>query len=72
MTEPLFLAADKYQIEALKDICEQSPIKKMKLETVVCNLVLAHLYTAPQLSEASRKFLASRKTNVWPVSSGRN
>ena len=65
MTEPLFLAADKYQIDALKDCCEQSLIGKLKLETVVSNLVLAHLYTAPQLLEASLKFLVSRKTEVW-------
>jgi len=65
MTEPLFLAADKYQIEALKDLCEQSLIARLKLETAVPNLVLAHLYTAPQLLEASLKFLVSRKTEVW-------
>ena len=65
MTEPLFLAADKYQIEALKDLCEQSLIAKLNLETVVHFLVVAHLYTAPQLLEASLKFLASRKTEVW-------
>jgi speckle-type POZ protein len=65
MTEPLFLAADKYQIEALKDLCEQSLIARMKIETAVPNLVLAHLYTAPQLLEASLKFLVSRKTEVW-------
>jgi speckle-type POZ protein len=65
MTEPLFLAADKYQIEALKDLCEQSLISKLKLETVVHYLVVAHLYTAPQLLEASLKFLVSRKTEVW-------
>jgi speckle-type POZ protein len=66
MTEPLFLAAHKYQIEALKNYCEQSLIAKLSLETVIHYLVVAHLYTAPQLLEASLKFLVSRKTEVWP------
>jgi speckle-type POZ protein len=65
MTEPLFLAADKYQIEALKDLCEQSLITKLNVQTVVHYLVVAHLYTAPQLLEASLKFLVSYKTVVW-------
>ena len=68
MTEPLFLAADKYQIEALKDLCEHSLIAKLNVQTVVHYLVVAHLYTAPQLLEASLKFLVSRKMEVWPRS----
>jgi speckle-type POZ protein len=65
MIEPLFLAADKYQIEALKNCCEQRLIKTLNLETVVHYLVLAHLYTAPQLLEASLKFLEKHKKQVW-------
>jgi speckle-type POZ protein len=65
MTEPLFLAADKYQIEALKDLCEQSLIAKLNVQTVVHNLVVAHLYPAPQLLEASLKCLELNKTEVW-------
>jgi speckle-type POZ protein len=66
MTEPLFLAANKYQIEELKDLCEQSLIAKLNVQTVVHYLVVAHLYTAPQLLEASLKFLMSYKSEVWP------
>jgi speckle-type POZ protein len=65
MTEPLFLAADKYLIEALKNCCEQSLIKTLNLESVLHYLVLSHLYTAPQLLEASLKFLKVRKKEVW-------
>jgi hypothetical protein len=65
MTEPLLLAADKYQIEALKDLCEQSFIRKLNLETVVHYLVLAHLHSAHQLLEASLKFLETHKKEVW-------
>jgi speckle-type POZ protein len=64
MAEPLFLAADKYQIEGLKDLCEQSLIMKLTIQTVVHYLVLAHLYTAPQLLEVSLKFLVSRKKEI--------
>ena len=66
MTESLFLAAHKYQIESLKDLCEQSLISKLNLQMIVHYLVMAHLYTAPQLLEASLKFLEASKTEVWP------
>ena len=65
MTEPLFLAADKYQIEALKDLCEQSLITKLNMQTAVRFLALAHQHTAPQLLEASLKFLVEHKKEVW-------
>ena len=64
MTEPLFLAADKYQIEALKDLCEQSLIAKLNSETVVHYLAVAHLYTTPLLLEASLKFLEEHKMEI--------
>ena len=62
MPEPLFLAADKYQIEVLRltDLCEQSLIAKLNMQTIIRCLVVAHLYNAPQLLEASLKFLVSQ------------
>jgi speckle-type POZ protein len=65
MTEPLFLAADKYQIEGLRVLCEQSLIAKLNMQKIVHYLVLAHLHSAPKLLEASLKFLVSHKTEVW-------
>jgi speckle-type POZ protein len=64
MTEPLFMAADRYQIEALKDLCEQRLISKVNLETVVHYLAVAHLHSAPQLLEASLKFLEKNKKEI--------
>ena len=64
MTEPLFLAADKYQIESLKNYCEQRLIKKLNVEAVVHYLVLAHLYNAPQLLEASLMLMETKKNEV--------
>ena len=65
MTERLFLAADKYQIEGLMDLCEQNLIKKLNMQTIFHYLVLAHQHTAPQLLEASIKFLVEHKNEVW-------
>ena len=65
MTEPLFLAADKYQIKALKDLCEQSLITKLNMQTVIHYLVVAHLHSAPLLLEVSLKLLEKRNTKVW-------
>ena len=64
MTEPLFLAADKYQIEALKNCCEQTLIKKLNEKAVIHYLVLAHLYTAPRLLEASLIWMEKNKKKV--------
>jgi speckle-type POZ protein len=64
MTEPLFLAADKYQIEALKDLCEQSLISKLDDLSIVHYLVLAHLHSAPQLLEESLMFMEEHKKEV--------
>ena len=65
MTEPLLLAADKYQIKGLMDLCEQSLIKKLKMQMIFHFLVVAYLHSAPQLKEASLKFLVSHKREVW-------
>jgi speckle-type POZ protein len=64
MTEPLFLAANKYQIDGLKDLCEQSPISKLNLETVAHYLVLAHQHDAPQLLESSLNLLKEHKKEI--------
>jgi speckle-type POZ protein len=64
MIEPLFLAADKYQIESLKNCCEQRLIKKLNVKTVVHYLVLSHLHSALQLLEASLMLMEIHKNEV--------
>jgi speckle-type POZ protein len=64
MAEQLFLAADKYQIEALKNLCEQRLIRKLNVETAVHCLIVAHLHTATLLSETSLEFLVEHKKEV--------
>lgn len=65
MTKPLFLAADKYQIEALKIQCEECLSSSLKIGNVVGYLVLAHLHSAPKLFEASLKCIAENKSAMW-------
>jgi BTB/POZ domain len=65
--EPLFVAAGKFQIEALKDLCEESLRCEVNLKNVIRYLVLAHTHTAPQLLEASLKFLEANKEQIWPL-----
>ena len=65
MTEPLFIASDKYQIESLKLLSEKCLLSKLKVTNVVRNLVLAHLHIAPQLTEACLKFIAMNNKAMW-------
>ena len=44
--------------------CEQRLIKKLNVEAVVHYLVLAHLYNAPQLLEASLMLMETKKNEV--------
>ena len=64
MTEALFLAAHIYHIESLKNFCEQRLIKKLNIDAVVRYLVLARLYNAPQLLEASLMLMEENKKEV--------
>ena len=65
MTEPLFIASDKYQIESLKLLSEKCLLSKLKVTNVVRNLVLAHLHIAPKLTEACLKFIAMNNKAMW-------
>ena len=62
--ELLFLAADKYLLHGLKNACERIIISKLSLENVFYFLVIAHLYSAPNLLDASLEFLVVRKNEV--------
>lgn len=52
------------QLLTLKDLCEQSLIGKLNVQTVVHHLVMAHVSSAPQLFEASLKCLELNKSEV--------
>ncbi len=65
ITEQLFLAADKYQVDFLKNQCEDSLISKLTVENVIHCLVLGHLYSAPKLQEAAVDCLVINRHEVW-------
>jgi speckle-type POZ protein len=64
---PLYLAADKYQLYTLKDICEEGLIQNLKLENAVVYLSWAYSHLLPKLKEASANFLVKhrREKELW-------
>jgi uncharacterized protein (DUF2249 family) len=62
--ELLFLAADKYLLNGLKNACERIIISKLSLENVFYFLVIAHLHSAPNLLDASLEYLVLHKNEV--------
>jgi len=67
VTEPLFMAADKYQVEGLKEACTNILIPKVTFENVVHFLVVGHLCSAPKLEEASFKCLVEHRGQIWDL-----
>ena len=62
MTEPLFIAADKYQVETLKDWCSSILPKKLNEDSAVRLLIMAHLHSALWLLEDCIEFIIKKKT----------
>ena len=54
----LFIAADKYAVETLKEECALILSRKLKVENAAQYLVLAHLHNSPRLHEASLDFIS--------------
>ena len=65
--QALFLAADKYQVDALKDICEQFLIHQLAIDNVLHLLVWAHLYGAEKLKETAVKYIVEERSQVWKL-----
>ena len=65
ITEPLFLAADKYGVSQLKSECEVCLISNLTVENAIHHLVLAHLLSAPKLQEAAFECLVEHRHKVW-------
>ena len=65
--QALFLAADKYQVDALKDICEQFLIHQLAIDNVLHLLVWAHLYGAGRLKEAAVTYIVKERYRVWKL-----
>jgi len=69
-TEAIFKAADYYEINDLKKICEKLLIKKISISNMLELLVLADMYKAPDLKDAAKCLIISNsrellKMNKW-------
>ena len=67
MTEPLFIAADKYQIESLKSWCSSILSKTLSVENTIHFFVLAHLHSSKKLEEDCIEFIAKNKAAFWEM-----
>lgn len=64
MAEDLLAAADKYQVDLLKEECAALLAKKLRLDNVIRVLVLAHLHSCPDLYQSSLNFIAKNAKSV--------
>jgi speckle-type POZ protein len=63
--EPLFVAADRFQIQGLKELCTEQLIQQLHLNNAVRYLLLGHLHSVPRLLEASFEYLERNKDELW-------
>lgn len=59
MAEHLLVAADRYELEKLKLVCEEALCKKIDASSVAAALALAERHRCPALWEACMQFLSS-------------
>jgi speckle-type POZ protein len=65
--QALYLAADKYQVDALKEICEECLIHQLDIENVLDHLEWADLYGAEKLKEAVVTYMVKQRFQVWQL-----
>ena len=63
--EALFVAADKYRVDALKDICEDYLVSTLCIENVIHYLVWGHVYLALKLKTAAIVYLVYHRYKIW-------
>ena len=64
MADDLLAAADKYQLERLKVMCEQALCQNLTAENACETLILADLHTAEQLKTQSVEFINAHANDV--------
>ncbi|XP_045032741.1 BTB/POZ domain-containing protein 6-like [Daphnia magna] len=62
--QPLFVAADMYDIEDLKDECVQFLLTCIKLENAINLMAWAHVHAVDSLKEAALAFVASHGKEI--------
>jgi DNA-binding transcriptional regulator/RsmH inhibitor MraZ len=64
MTQLLFVAADKYNIDNLKTECTDALLKHVNLDNAIRLLVWSHIHSVAKLKEATLKFLAANSLEI--------
>jgi hypothetical protein len=64
ITQPLYLAADKYDIETLKSDCIDVLLKKLDINNAIEMLGWSHLHFIPKLFEFALKFLTDNRREI--------
>jgi hypothetical protein len=64
MTQLLFVAADKYNIDNLKTECTDALLKRVNLDNAIRLLVWSHIHSVAKLKEATLKFLAANSLEI--------
>ena len=65
MIDKLFLAATKYKIETLKQICEERVIKNLSTSNAIRYLVMSHIHEAPRLLDSTLTYLVTHLKETW-------
>jgi len=65
LAEGLLAAADQYQLEQLKSICEKSLSTRLNVENCLSYLILGDMYQAGNLKMLSLKFITSNRKDVF-------
>ena len=60
----LLYAANKYQLEHLKSLCEQHLICRLQVNNVSQIIQFAHLHNAPELKRIALQFISKHATEV--------
>ncbi len=64
MAQPLYIAADKYDIDTLKSECIDVLLKKLDINNAIEMLVWSHLHFIPKLFEFALKFLTDNRREI--------
>ena len=64
ITEPLFVAADRYGVELLKKECARILMARLTYDNVLRLLVFAQMQSIPHLQEACLNFIANRGRQI--------
>ncbi|EGW07825.1 Speckle-type POZ protein [Cricetulus griseus] len=69
MADAVLAAADKYDLERLKVMCEDVLYMDLCVENAAHNLILAHRHSAGQLKTKTLDFITARASDVSETSS---